>query len=83
MHHKQQALAETALTVFRKPERLCTLNQGKNPILARGAESPYLKRQYIVHTDHTEIYKYISRLTVPPVFFILDLTKNIGHRVML
>lgn len=35
------------------------------------------------HTAHTETYKHISRLTVPSVLFILDLTKNIGHRVML
>lgn len=35
------------------------------------------------HTAHTKTYKHISRLTVPSVLFILDLTENIGHRVML
>jgi len=76
-------LAEAVLIVFRKRKRVCTLDQGKHPILACGAESLYLKRQYTSHTAHTKIYKYISRLTVLPVFFILNLSKNTVHRVML
>lgn len=59
------------------------MDRGRNPILAHCAESLYLKRQYIFHTAHAEICKYISRLTVPPVFFILDLTKNTGRSIIL
>lgn len=47
------------------------------------AESPHLRRPHLFHTAHTKTYKHISRLTVPSVLFILDLTENIGHRVML
>lgn len=38
MHHKWWDLAETPLAVFRKPERLCSLDRGRNPRLVCGAE---------------------------------------------
>lgn len=64
-------------------QKVCTLNQDKNPIVACGAESLHSKRQHIFHTAHGAGDKHICSSAVPPAPFTPYLTESTGHKVML